>query len=102
LCGLEAREVLAAGAVCSRWLAASRDGPLWRRLLCRDFSLTLASTRLRPAADGWLAEYRRLIEDSPCVLASELRGHSDEVLHVSFSHAGDQFVTCSLDGFVLE
>ena len=25
-------------------------------------------------------------------------GHTDEVLHVSFSHAGDKFVSCSKDG----
>ena len=25
-------------------------------------------------------------------------GHTDEVLHVSFSNAGDKFVSCSKDG----
>lgn len=41
------------------------------------------------------------MDETPTVLASVLHGHSDEVLHVAFSHAGDQFVTCSKDSKVL-
>jgi len=98
---LTASEALACGRVCSQWLAASRDGPLWKRLLCRDFSLKFSSTRLREGALGWLDEYRRLVDETPTVLHSVLHGHTDEVLHVAFSHAGDHFVTCSKDAKVL-
>jgi WD40 repeat protein len=30
-----------------------------------------------------------------------LREHSHQVLHVSFSHSGKMFVTCSKDGLIL-
>lgn len=98
---LTASEASACGRVCSQWLPASRDGPLWKRLLCRDFSLKFSSTRLREGALSWLDEYRRLVDETPTVLATVLHGHTDEVLHVAFSHAGDQFVTCSKDSKVL-
>jgi len=41
------------------------------------------------------------VDETPTVLASVLHGHTDEVLHVAFSHSGDHFVTCSKDSKVL-
>jgi len=98
---LTAAEALACGQVCSHWLTASRDGPLWKRLLCRDFALKFPSPSLREDAVSWLDEYKRLVDDTPSVLATVLHGHTDEVLHVAFSNGGDQFVTCSKDSRVL-
>ena len=35
--------------------------------------------RPREGALSWLDEYRRLVDETPTVLASVLHGHSDEV-----------------------
>ena len=35
--------------------------------------------RLREGALGWLDEYRRLVDETPTVVASVLHGHTDEV-----------------------
>lgn len=52
-------------------------------------------------AASWYNEYRRLTYNIPMVLTDELQyAHSHQVLHVSFSHDGKMFATCSKDGFV--
>lgn len=33
----------------------------------------------------------------PCVEVQTLREHTDQVLHLSFSHSGYQFASCSKD-----
>lgn len=53
-------------------------------------------------ADTWYNEYKRLTYNTPMVLTDELQdAHSHQVLHVSFSHNGRMFATCSKDGYVL-
>lgn len=52
-------------------------------------------------AKSWKAEYERLISRIPMVKTDELREHAHQVLHVSFSHNGKLFATCSKDGFVI-
>lgn len=37
----------------------------------------------------------------PIVQTETLLEHSDQVLHVSFSHNGQYFATCSKDGYVI-
>lgn len=52
-------------------------------------------------AESWCNEYKRLTYNIPMVLTDELKdAHSHQVLHVSFSHNGRMFATCSKDGFV--
>lgn len=52
-------------------------------------------------AESWYNEYKRLTYNIPMVLTDELQyAHSHQVLHVSFSHNGRMFATCSKDGFV--
>lgn len=52
-------------------------------------------------AGSWYNEYKRLTYNIPMVLTDELEcAHSHQVLHVSFSHNGRMFATCSKDGFV--
>lgn len=55
----------------------------------------------RVGADSWYNEYKRLTFNIPMVLTDELDAHSHQVLHVSFSHNGRMFATCSKDGFVI-
>lgn len=52
-------------------------------------------------AESWYSEYKRLTFNIPMVLTDEFQyTHSHQVLHVSFSHNGRMFATCSKDGFV--
>lgn len=50
---------------------------------------------------SWYEEYKRLTYHAPLVETEVLKSHTAAVLHVTFSHDGKYFVTCSSDGFVL-
>ncbi len=52
-------------------------------------------------AESWKSEYKRLNWNIPLVQAQRLEGHTHQVLHVSFSHNGEMFATCSKDGYVI-
>lgn len=53
-------------------------------------------------AESWYNEYRRLTNNIPMVLTDDIKdAHGHQVLHVSFSHNGKMFATCSKDGFVI-
>lgn len=49
----------------------------------------------------WLEEFKRLCYNIPVVQTETLTDHMNQVLHVSFSHNGKYFATCSKDGYVL-
>lgn len=51
--------------------------------------------------ESWLDEFQRLCYHTPIVQAETLTDHINQVLHVSFSHNGLYFATCSKDGYVL-
>ena len=50
-----------------------------------------------PAAVSWYDEFQRLYDTIPCVEVQALKEHSDQVLHLSFSHSGCLFASCSKD-----
>ncbi|XP_041094431.1 F-box/WD repeat-containing protein 5-like [Polyodon spathula] len=50
-----------------------------------------------PAAVSWLREFQRLFDSIPCVEVCALKEHHDQVLHLSFSHTGYLFASCSKD-----
>lgn len=54
-------------------------------------------TVLPAAATSWYEEFRRLYDSVPCVEVQTLQEHTDQVLHLSFSHSGYQFASCSKD-----
>ncbi|XP_035119620.1 F-box/WD repeat-containing protein 5 [Callithrix jacchus] len=89
-------DVLAAGLVCRQWLAVSRDEFLWREQFYRYYQVARDVPR-HPAATSWLEEFQRLYDMVPCVEVQTLREHTDQVLHLSFSHSGYQFASCSKD-----
>ncbi|XP_053413363.1 F-box/WD repeat-containing protein 5 [Nycticebus coucang] len=89
-------DVLAAGQVCRQWYAVSRDEFLWREQFYRYYQVARDVPR-HPAATSWYEEFRRLYDMVPCVEVQTLREHSDQVLHLSFSHSGYQFASCSKD-----
>lgn len=46
---------------------------------------------------SWKSEYQRLFDQVPCEEMQVLTNHTDEVLHVKFSHDGSELVSCSKD-----
>lgn len=97
---LKPKDVLNAGVTCKRWWMISQDDLLWRKMFLRDFKVE-ANIGLKPGAESWSSEYKRLTFNIPLVLTEVLEGHSHQVLHVSFSHNGEMFATCSKDGNVI-
>uniref|UniRef100_H3CUE3 F-box and WD repeat domain containing 5 n=1 Tax=Tetraodon nigroviridis TaxID=99883 RepID=H3CUE3_TETNG len=88
--------VLRAGLTCRQWLAVSRDEFLWRELFYSYYRIPRSVPR-HPSSVSWYGEFRRLFDCIPCVEVQTLREHSDQVLHLAFSHKGHQFSSCSKD-----
>ncbi|CAN9504493.1 unnamed protein product [Ophioblennius macclurei] len=88
--------VLRAGLTCRQWLAVSRDEFLWRELFYSYYRIPRSVPR-HPAAVSWYREFKRLFDCIPCVEVQTLREHSDQVLHLAFSHRGHRFSSCSKD-----
>ncbi|KAG7223857.1 hypothetical protein INR49_015347 [Caranx melampygus] len=88
--------VLRAGLTCRQWLAVSRDEFLWRELFYHYYRIPRSVPR-HPAAVSWYREFKRLFDCIPCVEVQTLREHSDQVLHLAFSHKGHRFSSCSKD-----
>lgn len=57
----------------------------------------LSFSGLCAAAVSWYREFKRLYDCIPCVGVQSLREHSDQVLHLAFSHRGHRFSSCSKD-----
>ncbi|KAG7498827.1 hypothetical protein JOB18_021702 [Solea senegalensis] len=88
--------VLRASLTCRQWLAVSRDEFLWRALFYSYYRIPRSVPR-HPAAVSWYREFKRLFDCIPCVEVQTLREHSDQVLHLAFSHRGHRFSSCSKD-----
>ncbi|CAB3366006.1 Hypothetical predicted protein [Cloeon dipterum] len=86
--------------VCRRWHRVGCDEFLWRDLLHIDYKVD-RSVGLPPGRTSWMEEYYRLTACVPLMETEVLREHTHQVLHVSFSHNGEMFVTCSKDGLIL-
>ncbi|XP_061396334.1 F-box/WD repeat-containing protein 5 [Musca vetustissima] len=97
---LEPQDILNASATCRRWYEVANDNILWKHKFQQHFR-TDPSIPLKPGAASWKDEYARLTSRIPFVQAERLYGHTHQVLHVSFSHNGEMFATCSKDGYVI-
>ncbi|OCT65212.1 hypothetical protein XELAEV_18041451mg [Xenopus laevis] len=89
-------DLLSAGLVCRRWYNVSRDDFLWKDLFYRHYRVQRHILRC-PGAESWYEEFQRVSDTVPCVEVQRLREHGDQVLHISFSHSGDRFASCSKD-----
>nr|XP_025962038.1 F-box/WD repeat-containing protein 5 isoform X2 [Dromaius novaehollandiae] len=89
-------DVLAAALVCRQWHAVARDEFLWKELFYRYYRISREVPR-HPAAVSWYDEFQRLYDTIPCVEVQALKEHNDQVLHLSFSHSGCLFASCSKD-----
>ncbi|KAJ8934935.1 hypothetical protein NQ314_013094 [Rhamnusium bicolor] len=92
------KELISAGQVCRLWYDASLNDLLWKDLFFKNFLVDKSV----PVVTGksWYEEFIRLCYFIPVVLTETLQEHTDQVLHVSFSHNGRYFATCSKDGYV--
>ncbi|XP_060071170.1 F-box/WD repeat-containing protein 5-like [Ylistrum balloti] len=96
---LPASSVLKASITCRCWLRVSYDEYLWRSIFYRHWQID-RSVPIAPGRSSWLKEYKRLYYHTPVIESEVIRQHSDQVLHVSFSHNGKMFATCSKDGYI--
>ncbi|XP_065357327.1 F-box/WD repeat-containing protein 5 [Calliphora vicina] len=97
---LNIKDVASVTATCSRWYELANDDLMWKRRFQEHFR-TDPTIPLKPGASCWKNEYVRLTSRIPFVQSQCLTGHVHQVLHVSFSHNGEMFATCSKDGNVI-
>ncbi|XP_043354968.1 F-box/WD repeat-containing protein 5 isoform X1 [Dermochelys coriacea] len=97
-------DVLSVGLVCRQWHAVARDEFLWKELFYRYYRVSREVPR-HPGlvfltmftAVSWYEDFQRLYDTIPCVEVQTLTEHNDQVLHLSFSHTGYLFASCSKD-----
>ncbi|XP_011170787.1 F-box/WD repeat-containing protein 5 [Solenopsis invicta] len=97
---LTPKELMTAGEVCRSWYRVSRDEFLWKYLFYRTYKID-PDVGIVPGKTSWLGEFKRLAYHTPLIETEVLKEHSHQVLHVSFSHNGKMFATCSKDGYIL-
>jgi len=103
------------------WYRVSHDELLWKALFKRDWNInpkigiapgieelfeliiryTCIMLNVIEGKLSWFDEYVRLWQHTPILETEVLKGHTHQVLHVSFSHNGKYFATCSKDGYIL-
>lgn len=101
-CFLSPNEVLLAGEVCRNWLRLSKDEMLWKCLLQQTlFNGKRDNIELPMKSSSWFSEFQRLHQNTPLVEGQVLKEHTDEVLHVAFSHDGELLASSSKDCSVI-
>lgn len=96
---LTPKELTIAGEVCRSWNRVSRDEFLWKDLFYQTYKID-PDVGIMPGKTSWLGEFKRLTYHTPLLETEVLKEHSHQVLHVSFSHNGKMFATCSKDGYI--
>lgn len=102
-CFLSPKEVLLMGEVCRNWHRLSKDEMLWKSLLQETLyaGRNVNKIKLPKSSSSWLAEFQRIHIRTPFVESQVLDEHTDEVLHVSFSHDGQLLASSSKDCSVI-
>ncbi|XP_064458701.1 F-box/WD repeat-containing protein 5-like [Ornithodoros turicata] len=95
---LSVKDICSCGRVCRTWSQAAFDDLLWREKFQQDWKVDHSIPPLNGAL--WRNEYSRLSYEAPVLETEVLREHTHQVLHVSFSHNGHYFSSCSKDGHV--
>nr|CAB3245410.1 F-box/WD repeat-containing protein 5 [Phallusia mammillata] len=96
---LTCKELGRIAQTCWRWKSISETELLWKRRFIADYKLD-SDVKLMPEAKSWRAEYERLSDRAPSQELDKIEEHTDEVLHVAFSHNGMMFSTCSKDAYI--
>ena len=84
---------------CKNWYRIAQDDFLWRNLVICNWKMP-QNIRLPTEAVSWKAEFKRLYYHAPLIESEVLTDHTDQVLHISYSHNGQLFATSSKDCFV--
>lgn len=87
-------------SVCHKWNRIAKDEFLWKMIFYKRFTNIDKSINRPKSSSGYREEAKRLINHTPMILSETLIDHNNQVLHVSFSHNGLMFSSCSRDGFV--
>nr|XP_033816532.1 F-box/WD repeat-containing protein 5 isoform X1 [Geotrypetes seraphini]XP_033816533.1 F-box/WD repeat-containing protein 5 isoform X1 [Geotrypetes seraphini]XP_033816534.1 F-box/WD repeat-containing protein 5 isoform X1 [Geotrypetes seraphini]XP_033816535.1 F-box/WD repeat-containing protein 5 isoform X1 [Geotrypetes seraphini] len=93
---LDHEDLFSVGLVCRQWHAVARDEFLWKKLFYQYYRVDQNVPR-HPEAVSWYEEFKRLYDTIPCIKVQTLTEHTDQVLHLSFSHNGYLFASCSKD-----
>ncbi|XP_043275210.1 F-box/WD repeat-containing protein 5 isoform X2 [Venturia canescens] len=93
-------KTIIAGTVCKQWNRVSKDEFLWKDLFYRTYKIE-PTVGIIPGKTSWLSEFKRLTYHTPLLETEVQKEHCHQVLHVSFSHNGKMFATCSKDGYIL-
>ncbi|RWS11666.1 F-box/WD repeat-containing protein 5-like protein [Dinothrombium tinctorium] len=96
---LDFKSVAQCGCVCKHWARVANDEFLWKKMFFSDFNIDSAIEKPEHAIT-YKSEYKRLYYKSPVIECDTLHEHTNQVLHVTFSHCGRLFSTCSKDGNV--
>ena len=81
--------------VSKHWYNCAHDNQLWKQYFIQHFK---PKTKvIRDKNTTWKSEFERLTAHVPIKQWQILNLHTDEVLHVKFSHDGRQLVSCSKD-----
>merc|ERR1719295_1392973 len=110
---LSSEDVVRLSQVSTRLHSVLQDNLLWKYLFVRDWIWKQKTARLNhgnPKSFGqlkkavvakndrtWKSEYVRLKDRVPKHKVQVLAGHTDEVLHLTFSHDGKDLASCSKD-----
>ena len=101
-CFLSPNEVVLAGEVCRNWNRVSEDELLWKHLLQKTLLNRAGDNIELPVkSSSWFEEYKRIYQTTPVVEGQVLKEHTDEVLHVTFSHDGQLLASSSKDCSVI-
>ena len=98
---LSPKEIMLASEVCRNWHRLSLDELLWKRILQRTLFSGARDHVEVPRCSSWFEEFRWIHQNTPLIESQVLPGHSDEVLHVAFSHDGKLLSTSSKDCTVI-
>ena len=100
---LEPKDIISCSKVCTHWYRICQDNLLWKEVFERDFlnhtsSKSIVGNETQASSSTiWKNEYERLSDRVPCVISQTLQKHTDEVVHIAFSHNGYDFASCSKD-----
>lgn len=98
---LSPKDIIHGSEVCRNWYRVSRDELLWKHLLQSHSDIGVQDILGLLRAPTWLEEFKWIHLNTPLIESQVLKMHTDEVLHVAFSHDGQLMASSSKDCSVI-